>query len=655
MGKKLYITEKPSVAASFSEVLGMKITKQDKGRGYAESEHSVVTWCFGHLITMAYPDAYNPEYREWKVEHLPIIPEEYKYIVIDDQGVKRQFETIKTLMLREDIDLIYACTDSGREGEYIYRLVYEQSGSDKSARRVWISSQTEEAVKEGIRNAKDISEYNSLAQAAYSRAKEDWLFGMNFSRIYTCLYGRKVSNLLKESKSSVIAIGRVMTCVLGLVVDREQEIRNFVPKKHYGIAASFLSCDSKLLYRGRWVPQDKKDGKEANKEVDKDEKYISREEAEQVIEKLKGHPGKIKKVEIKTKKEQPPLLFNLAELQSEANKKFKLPVDKTLEIAQGLYEKKLITYPRTDSRVLSTDVLGEIPTVLNGIYKNEKYRDYVLRIKEMGDLKVTKSTKRYVDNSKVTDHYAIIPTYVTAETVRMDENTKNVYNLIVKRFLAIFFPPAIYNTVRVETVVNNEIFVSNAKTLKEAGWKEVYEVSTAKQDEELTEVPIHLLAKNEATEVKDFELEEKETKPSSRYTDGSLIITMEKAGKFIEDEELRAQIKTSGIGTSATRAGIIKKLENIGYIKINSKTQVITPTLKGEAIVEVVRRTARELLSPSLTASWEKGLSMIENKETTQEVFEEKLYAYINKTINKVKNSRGNIELSRIVEAEAKG
>lgn len=650
MGKKLYITEKPSVAASFAEVLGMNITKQDKSRGYAESEHSVVTWCFGHLITMAYPDAYDPKYREWKVEHLPIIPEEYKYIVIDEQGVKKQFETIKTLMLREDIDLIYACTDSGREGEYIYRLVYEQSGSNKSARRVWISSQTEESVKEGIRNAKDISEYDSLAQAAYSRAKEDWLFGMNFSRIYTCLYGRKVSNLLKESKSSVIAIGRVMTCVLGLVVDREQEIRNFVPKKHYGIAASFLSCDSNLLYKGRWVPQDKKDSKEA----DKEEKYISREEAQKVIEELKGHPGKIKKVEVKTKKEQPPLLFNLAELQSEANKKYKLPVDKTLEIAQGLYEKKLITYPRTDSRVLSTDVLEEIPKVLNGLYKNAEYKDYVLKIKEMGDLKVTKSTKRYVDDSKVTDHYAIIPTYVTAETARMDDNTRNVYNLIVKRFLAIFFPPAVYNTVRVETAVNKEIFVSNAKTLKEAGWKEVYEVSVAKQDEELTEVPIHLLAKNEAAEVKDFELEEKETKPPSRYTDGSLIITMEKAGKFIEDEELREQIKTSGIGTSATRAGIIKKLKDIGYIRINSKTQVVTPTIKGEAIVEVVRRTAKELLSPSLTASWEKGLAMIENKETTQEVFEEKLYAYINKTINKVKKSGGSIDLTRIIDAEVK-
>lgn len=644
LGKKLFITEKPSVAASFAQVLGMNVSKADRGRGYAESQHSIVTWCYGHLITLAYPDAYSPVYKEWKVEHLPIIPEVYKYTVIEKDGIGKQFETIKNLMNREDVELIYACTDSGREGEYIFRLVYENSGSTKSAKRVWISSQTDEAIKEGIKKAKEINEYDSLAQAAYSRAREDWLFGMNFSRIYTCLYGRDISNILKDSKSSVIAIGRVMTCVLGLVTDRELEIRNFVPKKHYGITAEFISCDSKIAYTGKWQPQSRKteDGSE-------EEKYINKEEAQEVIDKLKGHQAKVKKVEIKTKNEKPPLLFNLAELQSEANKKFKLPVEKTLEIAQGLYEKKLITYPRTDCRVLSTDVLSEVPGVLNGLFKNPLYKDYILKIKSFGDLAVTKTTKRYVDNSKVTDHYAIIPTYVTADNSKLDENSRNIYNLIVKRFLAIFYPQAVYNTVRVETVLNDEIFVSNARTLKEAGWKEVYETSKSKGDEELTEIPIHLLAKKELCDVKDIGLEEKETKPPPRYTDGSLIITMEKAGKFIEDEELREQIKTCGIGTSATRAGIIKKLKDIGYININSKTQVVTPTLKGEAIVELVRRTARELLSPSFTASWEKGLNMIENGETSCEVFEDKLHAYIKKTIQKVKYSKEVINLNRLV------
>lgn len=648
MGKNLYITEKPSVAASFAAVLGMNISRSDRMRGFAQSNDAIITWCFGHLITLAFPDAYNEAYREWRVDHLPIIPQEYKYMVIDDEGVKKQFETIKTLMLREDIDFIYACTDSGREGEYIFRLVYEHSGSSKPAKRVWVSSQTEEAIKEGIQNAKDIAEYDSLSQAAYSRAKEDWLFGMNFSRIYTCLYGRSLSALLKESRSSVIAIGRVMTCVLGLVTERELEIRNFVPKIHYAVTANFLSFDSNIEYKGKWVPERSKKGEDASSE---EEKYINKEEAEAIIEKLKGSEGKVKKIEIKSKNELPPLLFNLAELQSEANKKFKMPVDKTLGIAQSLYEKKLITYPRTDCRVLSTDIVAELPKVLNGLFLNPVFRDSVTRIKEFGELKVTKTTKRYVDDKKVTDHYALIPTYVTADLNKLSEDERKIYTLIAKRFLAIFYPPAVYNTVKVETEVAEEVFVTSSRTLKEAGWKEIYEVTKAKDEEDFTEVPIHLLKKNEKCEAKGFELEEKETKPPPRYTDGTLIITMEKAGKFIEDEELREQIKTTGIGTSATRAGIIKKLKDIGYININSKTQVVTPTLKGEAIVELVRRTAKELLSPSLTASWEKGLAMIENKETTQEVFDKKLRDYINRTIEKVKRSNNSINLVRIFNA----
>lgn len=647
MGKKLYITEKPSVAASFAGVLGLEITRTDRGRGFAESKDAVVSWCFGHLVTMAYPDAYDPAYKEWRVEHLPIIPKEYKYTVIDDKGVSKQFDVIRQLMSRDDIDVIYACTDSGREGEYIFRLVYQQSGSTKPAKRVWISSQTEEAIKKGIDEAKDIHEYDSLSRAAYSRAKEDWLFGMNFSRIYTCQYGRNLSAVVKENKPSVIAIGRVMTCVLGLVVDRELEIRHFVPKTHYGVVASFISATSNIPYKGKWQPAKKSAGKSAEEEEDK---YISKEEAQGLIEKLQGQEGIIKKVEIKTKNEQPPLLFNLAELQSEANKKFKLPVDRTLAIAQSLYEKKMISYPRTDSRVISTDVLGEVPKVLNGLFKNSSFKDTVQRIKDFGELRVNKSSKRYVDNGKVTDHYAIIPTYVTTELSKLDADTRNIYNLIVKRFLAIFYPPAEYNTVKVETEVGGEIFVSNAKTLKEAGWKEVYEVTAPKGEEETTDSPIHKLVKKEKSNVESFDLEEKETKPPSRYTDGSLIITMEKAGKFIENEELREQIKTCGIGTSATRAGIIKKLTDIGYMKIHPKTQIVTPTRKGEAIVELVRRTARELLNPSLSASWEKGLVMIENEETTEEIFQEKLHTYITKTIEKVRNVNSGINLLRIMD-----
>ena len=636
MGKKLFISEKPSVAGSFASVLGVDITKQDKARGYGEYGDNIITWCFGHLVTMAYPDAYNPDYKSWRIEHLPIIPEEYIYSVIDEGGAKKQYNVVSQLMCREDVDLIYCCTDSGREGEYIFRLVYNQSGSDKAVKRVWISSHTEESVNKGISSAKDMSAYDSLSKAAYSRAKEDWLFGMNFSRLYTGRYGKSLSNKLKEEKSAVIAIGRVMTCVLGLVVERELEIRNFVTQIHYGVTGTFLSESSNITYKGKWQPaKEKIDGKI----VEEEERYINKEDSLALIEKLKDLKGEILKVESKSKNEQPPLLFNLAELQAECTKKFKIPVDKTLEIAQKLYERKFISYPRTDSRVLATDVLSEIPKILNGLYKNSSFKDHVQRIKDFGEIRVNKKNKRYVDDSKVTDHYAIIPTYETVELDRMEKESALIYGLIVKRFLAAFYPPAIFSTVRVETGVGGELFVSNSKVLKEAGWKEIYEISGVKSDEEVLEVPLHNLKKKEKVECKEFELEEKETKPLPRYTDGSLIITMEKAGKFIENEELRDQIKTSGIGTSATRSGIIKKLTNIGHISINGKTQIVTPTIKGEAIVEIVGKTAKELLNPSLTASWEKGLVMIENNETTETIFQEKLYSYIKRTIDKVKKA----------------
>lgn len=643
MGKKLYITEKPSVASSFASVLGITISRADRNLGYAESKDSVISWCFGHLINMAYPDEYNPAYKQWKMEHLPIIPEQYKYIVIDDAGIKKQFETIKALMLRDDIDEIYSCTDSGREGEYIFRLVYHHSECTKNAKRVWISSHTEESVKEGIKNAKALSEYDSLGKAAYLRAIEDWLFGMNFSRAFTCAYSKKLSKLLGEDKSSVIAIGRVMTCVLGLVVNRENEIQNFVPKTYYEIVGEFLSLESNINYKGKWQQKKKNAGVVPNTEnaapdvSHEEDKYLSKEAADELVEKLKGHTAVVKKVTAKAKNEQSPLLFNLAELQSEANKKFKIPVEKTLEIAQGLYEKKLITYPRTDCRVLSTAIVGELPKILNGIYKNPNFTNYVNKIKSLGNLKITKSTKRYVDDSKVSDHYAIIPTYVSTDIDKLDAAAKNIYILIVKRFLAIFYPPAVYNTVNVETEVNGETFITNAKTLKDAGWKEVYEIFSKKEDEDFTDSPIYNLVKKEKCDVLNFKLEEKQTKPPSRYSDGSLVITMEKAGKFIEDEELRETIKTCGIGTPATRSGIIKKLKDLKYIEINPKTQIISPTKKGAAIVDIVQKTAKELLNPSLTASWEKGLYMIENKETTEDIFLEKLHSYIKKIVNRVK------------------
>ena len=630
MGKKIIITEKPSVASSFATVLGLNISRKDRLNGFCENDKYIITWCFGHLVTMEYPDKYNEKYKFWNTNDLPIIPDTYKYAVIDDEGIKKQFNTIVTLFNRVDVDYIYVCTDSGREGEYIYRLVYQESKSNKPAKRVWISSYTDESILDGLKNAKDISIYDSLSNSAYSRAKEDWLFGMNFSRLYTCKYGHMLSSYLNEDKKSVIAIGRVMTCVLGLIVNREDEITHFVPKTHYDVLANFHSNTSNIDYVGKWQPK---------KSRDEDDKYITKDEASNIINSLSGKEAFVKKITIKPKNELPPLLFNLSELQSEANKKYKIPVDKTLEIAQSLYEKKFITYPRTDSKVITTDIVKTLPNILNGLYKNPAFSGYITQIKSFGPLKITKTTKRYVDNSKVSDHYAIIPTYVSPSLDKLDDSTKKVYSLIVKRFLAAFYPNAEYTTVKVETSVHTETFITNSKVLKEAGWKQVYDVSTKKSSEEISTSKIYNLIKKETCDIQKFELAEKQTKPPQRYTDGSLIITMEKAGKFIEDEELREQIKTCGIGTSATRAGIIKKLKNIGYISINSKTQTVTPTKKGEAIVNLIRKTSKDLLDPKLTASWEKGLSLIEKNEVSQEEFDEKLRNYIVTKVNRIVQS----------------
>lgn len=627
MGKKLIITEKPSVAESFAKVLGLTISRVHRAQGFCENDKYILTWCFGHLVTMVYPDGYDKRYKFWNVWDLPIIPSKYKYAVIDDDGIKKQFNTISTLFNRSDVDVIYVCTDSGREGEYIYRLVYQESKSTKPSLRVWISSYTDESILDGLKNAKDISAYDSLANSAYSRAKEDWLFGINFSRLYTCLYGRELSSYLNEDKSSVIAIGRVMTCVLGLVTKREEEIQNFVPKTHYEVIAYFNSTTNNIEYTGKWTPRDKST-----------EGDMPKKDAQELIDRLSGINASVQKITNRKKNEVPPLLFNLSELQSEANKKFKIPVDKTLEIAQNLYEKKYITYPRTDSRVLTTDIVPTLPNILNGLYKNNHFQEYIIKIKSLGPLKITPKTKRYVDNSKVTDHYAIIPTYVSPNLDSLNTDTRNVYCLIVRRFLAAFYPNAVYNTTKVETVIQKELFVTNLRTLDTLGWKEVYNTPTKNLKDDKSP-NLTKLVRGEMCNVIRFELMEKQSKPPLRYTDGSLIITMEKAGKFIQDENLREQIKTSGIGTSATRAGIIKKLHTIGYIHINKKTQTVTPTKKGTAIANLVRKTAKELLDPKLTASWEKGLSMIESNEVSQDEFDTKLTKYVVKTLNKIRNT----------------
>jgi len=652
MAKKLLIAEKPSVATEFAKVLKVNGTKKN---GYIESEEYIVTWCVGHLVTMSYPEAYDEKYKMWRYDTLPFIPTEWKYEVIS--GVQNQFEVVKGLLTRPDVDRIYVCTDSGREGEYIYRLVDSMVGVvGKEKKRVWIDSQTEEEILRGIREAKDLSEYDSLSDSAYLRAKEDYLIGINFSRLLTLSYGKKVAELNGEERTS-ISIGRVMTCVLGMIVDRENEIRNFVKTKFYKIQSKFsegLIADWKLEDdTSRKVPRSEVLNKaiETN-QIYNDNGFKIEEDATKFIECLLSSGAKpiVEESTKKTQKENAPLLYNLAEIQNDCSKKFKISPDKTLEIIQDLYEKKLVTYPRTDARVLSTAVAKEITKNLNGIARFDKDEDIKNAIKMMKENKYSTDIvkSKYVNDSKITDHYAIIPTGQGLENFeKVDAMSQQIYILIVKRFLSIFFPPAEYSKLAIKIDIAGEKFYANSKICTKLGYLSIYknleEDSTSNSEQEQTlKVDPSVLAKlkkGQELALNEMYTKEGETSPPSRYSSGSIILAMENAGKLIEDERLREQIKGSGIGTSATRAEIIKKLNRINYIETNNKTQILTPTKKGELVYKVVRYTMADMLNPQLTASWEKGLEMVANKEIKSDEFMIKLEKYIKDKVMKVKRN----------------
>lgn len=623
MPKKLLITEKPSVAMEFAKALKLGTNRKN---GYIESEEWIITWCVGHLVTMSYPEVYDANLKYWRIDTLPFIPEVFKYEVIP--SVQNQFNIIKSLITREDVDTIYVSTDSGREGEYIYRLVDQMIGVEgKLKKRVWIDSQTEEEILRGIREAKDLSEYDSLSDAAYLRAKEDYLIGINFSRLLTIIYGRRVANSINEDRAS-ISVGRVMTCVLGMVVIREREIRNFVKTKYYKVFVDFngfigdlkISENSKL-----YLPIDLYNDSGFKQEI----------KAKEVIDNLEGKDAVVEEVKKTKQKENAPLLFNLAEIQNECTKRFKIKPDETLEIIQNLYEKKLVTYPRTDARVLSTAVAKEISKNLNGLAKNFKDEEVQKIISKMISEKYSTNLikTKYVNDSKITDHYAIIPTGQGLENYdKLPELQKNVYKLIVKRFLAIFYPPAEFNKVAVSIKIGEELFTANEKVCINKGYLEVLKQDEIKEANEI----LKDLKKGQKLDVKELGIKEAETNPPTRYNSGSLILAMENAGKLIEDEALREQIKGAGIGTSATRAEIIKKLEKIKYIEINPKTQIVTPSKKGEIIFDVVNHSMPDMLNPKLTASWEKGLEMVANKEIKQEEFMQKLESYIRGKFKKI-------------------
>ena len=659
MGKNLYIAEKPSVAREFAKALQIRANNRD---GYLESEEAVVTWCVGHLVTMSYPEAYNEKYKRWSLETIPFIPETFKYEVID--SVKKQFQIVSGLLNREDVETIYVCTDSGREGEYIYRLVEQQAHvTGKKRRRVWIDSQTEEEILRGIREAKDLSAYDNLGEAAYLRAKEDYLMGINFSRVLTLKYGNAVKNYLKAERA-VISVGRVMTCVLGMVVKREREIRQFVKTPFYRLTLLTMVGDRECECEWKAVENTAYFGSPL---LYKENGFKKREDAQALLEKLSEKQPVVCHIEAVEKKKEaknPPLLYNLAELQNDCAKLFKISPDETLRIAQELYEKKMTTYPRTDARVLSTAVAKEIDRNLKGLSGINMVRPFTEQILKSGSYKGIAKT-RYVNDKQITDHYAIIPTGQGLNNLKnLNPVSAKVYEIIVRRFISIFLPQAVYRKVALEVSVMEEHFFASFKVLEEAGFLDAMHYSFAKkkaekgeqrEQEEDTEEGVDQefmrtlsgLKKGMELTGKEFQIKEGETSPPKRYNSGTMILAMENAGQLIEDEELRAHIKGSGIGTSATRAEILKKLFHIKYLALNKKTQIITPTLMGEMVYEVVDASIRPLLDPALTASWEKGLTMVAEGTITGQEYMGKLDDFVRRRTNIVKqmNNQSNLNM----------
>ena len=691
MSKALYIAEKPSVAQEFAKALKINGQRRD---GYLESQDSVVTWCVGHLVTMSYPEKYDIKYKRWSLDTLPFLPREFKYEVIP--GVQKQFEIVKGLLNREDVDTIYVCTDSGREGEYIYRLVAQMAGvHGKKEKRVWIDSQTEEEIMRGIREAKDLSAYDNLSASAYLRAKEDYLMGINFSRVLTLRYGNSVSNYL-NTKYQAISVGRVMTCVLGMVVRREREIRAFVKTPFYRVLSS-IALEGEN-FEGEWRAVE---GSRyfQTPYLYKENGFKEKAYAEKLIQELSVNPPlqcTVEKIERKKENRNPPLLFNLAELQNVCSKLFKISPDETLKIVQELYEKKLVTYPRTDARVLSTAAAKEIYKNISGLRNYEHTAEIAQHIIEQGNYKNLAKT-RYVNDKQITDHYAIVPTGQGLNALRSVSLTaQRVYETIVRRFICIFYPPAVYQKISLVTKIQNESFFSSFKVLLDEGYLKVATNSFAKRKaaDAMSSVNRAGAAGNEGSEEEDpdtgknggnkaddsaedmacdtrllaalqnlkkgdilsvdsLSIKEGETSPPKRYNSGSMILAMENAGQLIEDEELRAQIKSSGIGTSATRAEILKKLCNIKYLALNKKTQVITPTLLGEMIFDVVNCSIRQLLNPELTASWEKGLNYVAEGSITEQEYMDKLEHFVRLRTRQVEDSNIQPYLRQFFDAAA--
>ena len=658
MGKSLFIAEKPSVAQEFAKALGETMTRHD---GYQESDNMVVTWCVGHLVTMSYPDAYDEKYKKWSFNTIPFLPETFRYEVIPSSA--KQFRIVRDLLTRSDVERIYVCTDSGREGEYIYRLVRQEAGvSGKDEKRVWIDSQTEEEIRRGVREAKDLSAYDTLSDAAYLRAKEDYLMGINFSRALTLRYGKSMADFLGE-RYCVVSVGRVMTCVLGMIVSREREIRQFTETPFYRVYARALAGE--VPFHAEWRAMEGSRYYQSPK-LYKENGFKEKQDAAALIRELENGtaaPGpwnsRVDSIEKKKEKKNPPLLYNLAELQNDCSRMFKISPDQTLNIAQELYEKKLTTYPRTDARVLSSAIAKEISKNITGLQNFQPSAAYAREALERGAWKNIART-RYVNDAQITDHYAIIPTGQTGAVKGLSSTSYGVYCQIVKRFLGIFYPPAEYRRINLTLDREGEKLFSTLKILEKEGYLAVMKKpekdtlvpdspsagseNTDLQENESDNNPqllaeLEKLRKGDTVALTGFEIREGKTSPPKRYNSGSMILAMENAGQLIEDEELREQIRSSGIGTSATRAEILKKLEKNQYISLNKKTQILTPTLMGEMIYDVVRCSIKPLLSPAFTASWEKGLNYVVDGSVSAGEYMDKLGGYVAKFTNQVKTT----------------
>ena len=655
--KKLIITEKPSVAQEFARILGVS----GRNDGYIENSDYVITWCVGHLVEMVYPEVYDEKYKKWKLEDLPFLPKDYKYDVIP--AVSRQYDVVHKMLHREDIDTVYWAGDAGKEGQTIEENIRMYGGVREGMKelRVWIDSQTEEEIKRGIREAKPMSDYANLGKSGIMRTIEDYAMGINFSRAMSVKYGNLLNDAAGTRSYTAIAVGRVMTCVLGMVVIREREIRNFVETPFYRVIGSFTDAD----IEAEWKAVEGSEYFESPL-LYKENGFKKQESAENLIAGLSGKTAVVSSIERGTSRKKAPLLFNLAELQAECSKRFKISPDETLQVAQDLYEKKLTTYPRTDARVLSTAVAKEIGKNISRLKGYEPVQGFVERIMKEG-LHYNIAKTQYTDDSKITDHYAIIPTGQLTELRSLNELQRSVYDLIVRRFLSIFYPSAEYQTVKLVVAVGEEKLFAGAKALKVPGFLEIAgrrqdaEKESGKDENEETDSPGLLELADQLTEgqelpVNGYSLKEGSTKPPKRYTSGSMVLAMENAGQLIEDEELRAQIKGSGIGTSATRAEIIKKLVRIGYLHLNKKSQILSPEVLGEMVYEVVNMTVPALLNPKMTASWEKGLDGITRGTVIMEDYREKLEDFIRKeTLNMVERNLTTQLVEQIQPLTGKG